>query len=176
MPIYTRTGDKGQTSLLGGTRVPKYHPRVEAIGTVDELSSSIGLSLAFLSNQKLKKELTKIQNDLYKISSSLASPALSVVVGLDKRVAEFEKLIDVLTTQMPPLKNFLLPGGGKAGASLHVCRAIARKSERRVVALFDKDGIDSNIIIYLNRLSDLLFTMARFSNFKDQQKEIISQS
>ncbi len=172
MSIYTHTGDKGQTSLLNGSRVSKNDIRIEALGTLDELNSAIGVSLAFLEEEKLKKELIKIQNDLIKISSALASPKLCTIAGLSKRVAEFEKLIDTLSSQMPPLKNFLLPGGGKAGALLHLSRAIARKAERRAVALFDKEGIDNNIIIYLNRLSDLLFTMARFANYKDQQKEI----
>lgn len=173
MKIYTRTGDKGQTSLLGGIKVSKCHARVEAYGAVDELSSSIGLSIAFLSDQKIKKELAKIQNDLYKINSSLASPVLCIVAGLDKRVVELEKLIDSLVEQIPPLKNFILPGGGKAGSLLHVCRAIARRAERRIVVLIEDEGVDKNITIYLNRLSDLLFTMARFANFKDKEKEII---
>lgn len=175
MKIYTRTGDKGETSLLGGTRVPKYHPRVDALGTLDELNSSIGVALSFLSDKKydpLKEKLINIQKDLIKISSVFAFPAFQKVEGLDKQVLESEKLIDVLTTQMPPLKNFLLPGGGKAGALLHLSRAIARRAERRAIILLDKEGIDNNIIIYLNRLSDLLFTMARFANYKDQQKEI----
>jgi len=167
MKIYTRAGDKGQTSLLSGERVLKNDIRIEALGTLDELNSAIGVSLAFLLDKKhtkLKKELTKIQNDLIKISSVLASPKLCVIAGLNKRVAEFEKLIDALSGQMPSLKNFILPGGTKAGAFLHLSRAIARRAERRVVTLFDKEGIDDNIIIYLNRLSDLLFTIARFAN------------
>lgn len=172
MKIYTSTGDKGETSLLGGMRVPKYHARVEAFGTVDELNSAIGVSLAFLSEEKLKKELTRIQNDLYKISSSLASPSVCPVAGLDKRVSELEKLIDILTLQIPILKSFILPGGGKAGALLHLSRAISRRAERRIVALSENEPVHSDIIIYLNRLSDLLFTMARFANFKDKQKEI----
>ena len=166
MKIYTRTGDKGETSLLGGTRVPKHHPRVEALGALDELNSSIGVALAFLSDKKndpLKEKLINIQKDLIKISSVLAFPAFQKVEGLDKQALEFEKLIDALSSQMPPLKNFILPGGGKAGALLHLSRAIARRAERRVVILSDKEGIDNNIIIYLNRLSDLLFTTARFA-------------
>lgn len=167
MKIYTRTGDKGETSLLGGTRSPKSHPRIDALGTLDELNSAIGVAVAFLSEKKhasLKKKLINIQKDLIKISSVLASPAFQKVEGLDKRVAEFEKLIDSLSSQMPPLKSFILPGGGKSGALLHLSRAIARRAERKAVTLFDKEGIDNNILIYLNRLSDLLFTMARVAN------------
>lgn len=169
MKIYTRTGDKGETSLLGGMKVSKSHVRVEAYGTLDELNSSIGVSLSFLVEEKytvLRKELTKIQNDLIEISSALASPKLYIVAGLDKRVAGFEKLIDALSGQMPPLKNFILPGGTKPGALLHLSRAIARRAERRIVALPKSEYIDNNILVYLNRLSDLLFTMARFANFK----------
>jgi cob(I)alamin adenosyltransferase len=167
MPIYTRTGDKGQSSLLNGERVPKNDIRIEALGTLDELNSSIGVARAFLSDKEqalLKKNLINIQEDLIKISSILALPAFQKVAGLDKRVLEFEKLIDALTQDLPPLKKFILPGGSKAGAFLHLSRAIARRAERRVFALFDKEGIDNNIIIYLNRLSDLLFTLARFVN------------
>lgn len=167
MKIYTRLGDKGQTSLLNGERVFKNDIRIEALGTLDELNSAIGVALSFFSEKKhapLKKKLLNIQKDLIKISSALASPAFQKVEGLDKRVAEFEKLIDALSGQMPPLKNFILPGGSKAGALLHLSRSITRRAERRVVTLFDKEGIDNNIIIYLNRLSDLLFTIARFAN------------
>lgn len=175
MKIYTRTGDKGETSLLGGMRVPKNHNRVEACGTLDELNSSLGVSLSFLGEEKhatLKKELIKIQNDLIKISSALASPKLCKINGLDKRVAEFEKLIDSLTEHLPPLKTFILPGGGKAGALLHLSRAVARRAERGIVALPKGEYIDENILVYLNRLSDLLFVIARSANFKDKQKEI----
>ncbi len=175
MKIYTHAGDKGATSLGSGSRVSKNDIRIETLGTLDELNSAIGVVLAFLSDKKhalLKKKLINIQKDLIKISSALAFPAFHKVEGLDKQVLEFEKLIDALSGQMPPLKNFILPGGSKAGALLHLSRAIARRAERRVVTLFDKEGIDNNIIIYLNRLSDLLFTMARFANLKDQQKEI----
>lgn len=167
MKIYARAGDKGQTSLRSGARVFKNDVRIETLGTLDELNSAIGVAVVFFSDKEhkpLKKKLINIQEDLIQISSALAFPVFHKVEGLDKRVAEFEKLIDALTGQMPPLKNFILPGGTKAGAFLHLSRAITRRAERRAVTLFDKEGIDNNIIIYLNRLSDLLFTMARFSN------------
>lgn len=167
MKIYTRTGDKGETSLLGGMRVPKNHARVEAYGTLDELGSFIGVSLVFLEEKKhlrLKKELTKVQKDLIEINSALASPNLSTVAVLDKRIVEFEKIIDDLTEKMPPLKSFILPGGTKESAFLHLSRALARRAERRTVSLHEAEGVDDNILAYLNRLSDLLFTMARFVN------------
>ncbi len=186
MPIYTRTGDKGKTSLFNGQRVSKSDLRVDAYGTVDELNSAIGIAIAEIQNSKfriqnynskVKSELEKIQNDLFNIGSTLANPEVSsqklVVSSLGKRVKYFELFIDKMTEQMPPLKNFILPGGGKAGSFLHLARAISRRAERKIVTLNNKHKIDNNIIIYINRLSDLLFTMARFSNFKEKKKETI---
>lgn len=181
MAIYTRTGDKGKTSLFNGQRVLKSDLRVEAYGTIDELNSAIGVVLSQISNFKsqnqisnLKAELIKIKNDLLDIGSSLANPSLiSHPSFLISRAKDFERFIDQMTAQMPALKNFILPGGGKTGAMLHLARAISRRAERRVVALNNKQKIDNNIIIYLNRLSDLLFTMARFTNFKEKKKETI---
>ncbi len=171
MPIYTRKGDKGETSLFGGKRVKKFSLRVETYGTVDELNSSIGVAIANVSS--IKKELTKIQNDLLHIGSTLANPSAKKLLELEKRVLEFEKLIDKMTEKMPVLRNFILPGGGKAGSILHLSRTICRRAERRIVELADKEEVDENIIKYLNRLSDLLFTMARFVNHKEKKKETI---
>lgn len=176
MKIYTRTGDRGQTSLLNGTRVPKFHQRVEAYGTIDELNSSIGAAIAFLSKKReadIIKELSGIQNELFEIGSALSSPKPLSIEGLEKRITEFESIIDSQTAQMPILKNFILPGGGKAGSLIHVCRTIARRAERKVTALSESEEIDRSILVYLNRLSDLLFTMARFINFKGKQKETV---
>ena len=175
MAIYTRTGDKGKTSLFDGTRVLKSNDRVETYGTIDELNSFIGVACAFLSDRKhgiVEKELEKIQHDLFEIGSALALPHALPVTGLDSRPKEFEKLIDDLTEQMPELKNFILPSGGKAGTFLHVCRTIARRAERRVVALLQEESVDEKIVIYLNRLSDVFFTMARYVNFVEKKKEI----
>lgn len=186
MPIYTRTGDKGTTSLFSGQRASKADLRVEAYGTIDELDSAIGVAIAEAQSSrlkaqkyrlKLKAELIKIQNDLLEIGSALADPRIrkqeSGIKNLSRRATEFEEFIDEMTEKMPLLKNFILPGGGKAGAMLHLARAISRRAERKIVALNSKEKIDSNIIIYLNRLSDLLFTMARFANFKEKKKETI---
>ncbi len=179
MAIYTRTGDKGKTSLFNKKRVLKSDIRVEAYGTIDELNSMIGVSISNLRSQmsNLRKELIRIQNDLLEIGSSLANPTtaynLQPKTYLGKRVKEFENFIDLMTGKMPPLKNFILPGGGKSGAILHLTRAISRRAERKIVALNIKQRIDNNIIIYVNRLSDLLFTMARFANFKEKKKETI---
>ncbi len=182
MPIYTRTGDKGKTSLFNKQRVSKADVRVEAYGTIDELNSALGIVLAEVQSSKfkvqsyslkLKTELIKIQNDLLDIGSALANPQGEALGSLAKRVKEFEDSIDEMTEQMPPLKNFILPGGGRTGSLLHLARAISRRAERRIVALNNKERVDNNIIIYLNRLSDLLFTMSRFANFKEKRKETI---
>lgn len=190
--IYTKTGDKGKTSLFNGQRISKADLRVDAYGTVDELNSAIGVVIAELLMIKdkglmIKKELVKIQNDLLDIGSVLANLQGKALRSLQKRVKKFEDLIDQMTAKMPPLKNFILPGGGKTGALLHLARAICRRAERKIVELSNKDPsasfvsaqdkgsgqVNGNIIIYLNRLSDLLFTMARFANFKEKKKEII---
>jgi cob(I)alamin adenosyltransferase len=176
MPIYTRTGDKGKTGLFNGKRVFKSHIRVDTYGTIDELNSVIGVAAAHLKKKrevKLKKELETIQHDLLDIGSSLAFPDSPPVMGLSKRTDSFEKQIDQMTGKMPELKNFILPGGGVAGASLHMCRVTARKAERRIVALMQKEEIDEQIVKYVNRLSDLFFTMARFVNFLEKKKETI---
>lgn len=193
MPIYTRTGDKGKTSLFDGTRVLKSHPRVDTYGTIDELNSTIGLVIAHLRAQEsnVKKELEKIQHDLFDIGSALATPHPVPVIDLDKRSKDFETLIDAYTSKMPEIKYFILPGGGKAGSLLHVARTITRRAERQLVTLIQptsapsdakaldgkkasagKEEVDDSIIIYLNRLSDLLFTMARYVNHVEKKKEI----
>jgi cob(I)alamin adenosyltransferase len=175
MPIYTRTGDKGKTSLFDGTRVLKSDKRVETYGTVDELNSMIGCAIAHLAVKNLadKKELEKIQHDLLDIGSALATPHPMPVVELENRPHEFEQLIDTMTGKMPKLTGFILPGGGKAGSLLHVARTITRRAERQLVALMQKETVDNAIIIYLNRLSDLLFTMARYVNHTEKKKEIM---
>lgn len=186
MPIYTRTGDKGQTSFRNGQRISKADLRVEAYGTIDELNSSIGMAIAETQNAKrkaqnynlkLKTEIEKIQNDLLDIGSSLANPTmnhkLSTMNYLEKRVKEFEDFIDRMTKQMPVLKNFILPGGGKTGALLHFARTVCRRAERNLVKLSEKEQINSEITVYINRLSDLLFTMARYINYKEKYQDII---
>lgn len=178
MPIYTRTGDKGKTSLFDGTRVFKSDKRVETYGTIDELNSSIGVAVAEIKDIKRKIEnvaeaLENIQHDLFAIGSTLATPHPMPVVGLENRPKEFETMIDSMTKKMPELKDFILPGGGKGGALLHVCRTVARRAERQLVALMQKEDIDTAIVVYLNRLSDLLFTMARYVNYLEKKNEII---
>lgn len=181
MPIYTRTGDKGTTSLFDKTRVLKSSDRVEAYGTIDELNSAIGAAIAQIKDKRLKikdevsvkNELEKIQHDLLEIGSSLANPDAKPIKDLQKRPIDFEKLIDKMTDAMPELKNFILPGGGKVGSLLHVARTIVRRAERRVVHLIQTETIDPDVVIYVNRLSDLLFTMARYANHLEKKKETI---
>lgn len=175
MPIYTRTGDKGKTSLFDGTRVLKSHERVDAYGTIDELNSLLGAAAARVGKKEsgIRDEIEKVQHDLLAIGSALATPHGMPVVGSEKRPDEFEQLIDKLTGEMPELKNFILPGGGEAGSLLHVARTVARRAERRVIALMQSDEeVDNNILIYLNRLSDLLFTLARYVNYKEKKREV----
>lgn len=183
--IYTRTGDTGKTSLFGGKRVSKDVLRVESYGMVDELNSTIGVVLAHMQqmNEKLQKktkivqdELLVIQRDLLTIGSTLAtssSISRQDIRVLGKRVKEFENLIDVLTDQLPVLRNFILPGGSVVGSQLHVSRTTARRAERRILTLSKKEIIDKDILMYFNRLSDLLFTMARFVNKEEKQEEQI---
>jgi cob(I)alamin adenosyltransferase len=176
MAIYTRKGDKGKTFLSNGQKVPKFDPRIEIYGTIDELNSIIGVVLSSKHQAlAIKKELIKIQNDLFEIGSRLVlqGETLQNLQNLNKRVEKFEDFIDKMTLQMPRLNNFILPGGGKTGAMLHFARAVSRRLERKIIALDSKEKIDKNIMIYLNRLSDLLFTMARFANFKEKRKELI---
>lgn len=174
MKIYTRTGDKGKTSLFGGTRVSKSDIRVDAYGTIDELNSSLGVVRAFLSPIRHKivaKELERIQHELFEIGAALATPYGIPPNGLEERPEEFEKLIDTFSVQMPEFRQFILPGGGEAGALLHVSRTIARRAERRIVQLAQVEDVDENIGIYVNRLSDLLFIMSRYVNFLDKKQE-----
>ena len=173
MPIYTRTGDKGQTGLFSGIRISKASLRIEAIGTVDELNSVIGFAISNIKNQRsnITKELVEIQRDLFTIGAALANP--SQKIDLSKRIREFENLIDKMTKKLPPLFNFILPGGGKAGSSLHLARTVSRRAERRIVSLSNKEKVAEDVLIYINRLSDLFLTMSRFINQKENQKETI---
>jgi cob(I)alamin adenosyltransferase len=176
MPIYTRFGDKGKTALHTGKTVSKGSARVEAYGNLDELNSFLGIVLSQVKDKKTKKELLEIQSDLFEIGASLAGPGekehQKLAQKLKARVLEFEKEIDMLTQKMPKLKNFILPGG-KTGSLLHYARTVARRAERRTVVLAEKEAVLSEVLVYLNRLSDLLFMFARIINYKEKQTEII---
>lgn len=176
MAIYTRKGDKGETSLRKGQKIPKYHIRVSSYGNIDELNSVLGVVLSKSKNKTIKDEILRIQKDLFEIGASLANPSeesKNLSTFLNKRIVEMEKNIDNLTQKIPTLSNFILPGGGELGAFLHLARTICRRAERQIVKLSDKEKIETKIISYLNRLSDHLFTLARFANVLERQKETI---
>lgn len=177
MKIYTKTGDKGDTRLFDGTRVRKHDDRVEAYGDIDELDSFIGLASSFLKDPPLVHMLTEIQKDLFSIGAQLADPSFK---GQDRakfqlspsRIQALENAIDNFETELKPLRQFILAGGGNGGACLHVARTVCRRAERRVVSLSDKVDVNPNVIEYLNRLSDFLFVMARLVNHREGKEEI----
>ncbi|HYC51347.1 MAG TPA: cob(I)yrinic acid a,c-diamide adenosyltransferase [Gemmatimonadaceae bacterium] len=169
MKIYTRTGDAGDTALFGGGRVPKSHPRVEAYGDVDELNAAIGLARAIEMMPRIDEVLVPLQRDLFSIGALLATPDrekmkkhLEKASIDDRRIAELERAIDEGDLELEPLKSFIIPGGTPKAAALHVARTVCRRAERRVISL--EEEIPAIVIVYLNRLSDLLFTLARVAN------------
>ena len=167
MKIYTRTGDRGQTSLIGGTRVAKNDARIEAYGTVDELSSFIGVARASSLPADVDAILEQVQRDLFDAGAHLASPGTSRFPGVDpQRIEELEHAIDGMERELEPLTNFILPGGSAAAAHLHVARTVCRRAERCVVGLHDDSPATESTVAYLNRLSDYLFVAARFANLR----------
>ena len=173
--IYTRTGDKGETSLYGGRRVEKYKLQVSTYGTIDELNSSLGVVISQIDKkEKIRAFLVKIQDDLLTIGASIAGSRQDLF-SVGKRVIEMEKLIDELDKNLAPLKNFILPGGAKEAAFVHMARSICRRAERKAVELEkeNESSVDREVIIYLNRLSDLLFEVARYLNKSKSVKDII---
>lgn len=165
MKIYTRTGDLGQTSLFGGARVAKNDARIESYGTVDELSSHIGVARSTPIPASVDAILEQVQHDLFEIGAHLASPGTSRFPGVEaQRITDLESAIDTMERELEPLKGFILPGGSIGAAQLHVCRTVCRRAERLVVALQDESDATRSTIAYLNRLSDYLFVAARFAN------------
>ena len=168
MKIYTKGGDTGETSLFDQTRVSKADARVDAYGEVDELNACLGLARAYLEGATVSSDLELIQRDLFAVGAMLADPASRIAARVQKArvtdadVTRLEHLIDRLEENLTPLKRFILPGGGPAGAALHLARTVCRRAERRVVGL--GHAADPLVVIYLNRLSDLLFVMARAAN------------
>lgn len=170
MKIYTKTGDKGDTGLFGAGRVSKDSLRIEAYGTVDELNSFLGLAVAETTHNEIKLMLKEVQNLLFTVGSDLASPNESktesfVIPRVEEKFSvKIENYIDLISEQLEELKFFILPGGTKAAAYIHVARTVCRRAERKVVALNKQERINKNIIIFLNRISDFLFVLARFEN------------
>ncbi|TSA26768.1 MAG: cob(I)yrinic acid a,c-diamide adenosyltransferase [Ignavibacteriales bacterium] len=178
MKIYTKTGDKGKTSLFGGKRVWKDDLRIQSYGTVDELNSILGVAITEIKNKELKTILSSIQHELFNLGSDLASPEykdnkkFSIPRITESNTKRLEGLIDKVDNKLLPLKNFILPGGLKGAALLHYARTVCRRAEREVISLSKVDMINSEIKIYLNRLSDLLFVLARFENFSSKHPDI----
>jgi len=178
MKIYTKTGDKGETGLIGGTRVSKSALRVEAYGEVDELNAVLGYARAKVTDESIKGQLSDIQRDLFAIGAQLADPRGQVEKKAEKAavseasVKELEALIDRYDSMLPSLRSFILPGGAEAGAILHLARAVCRRAERRMVALTQETPLPPVLLVYVNRLSDLLFILARAINRQAGVEEI----
>jgi cob(I)alamin adenosyltransferase len=178
MKIYTRKGDKGETGLIGGKRVLKSALRVEAYGEIDELSAVLGWIRAKLTDETIRAELLQIQRDLFAVGAQLADPSGHVEEKAEKagisegRVRELEGIIDRYDTALSPLRAFILPGGSEGGALLHLARTVCRRAERRMVALSQDVPLSPVLITYINRLSDLLFTLARAVNREAGIEEI----
>jgi cob(I)alamin adenosyltransferase len=170
MKIYTKTGDGGETGLIDGSRVPKNHARVASYGDVDELNAVLGAARAQSSRAELRALLHEIQRDLFAIGAQLADPDSRVAARRPKAaltagcVEHLEAAIDQHEQALPPLRVFILPGGSPLGSFLHLARTVCRRAERSAVTLSQKESIDPLILTYLNRLSDLLFVLARFEN------------
>jgi cob(I)alamin adenosyltransferase len=170
--IYTKTGDEGETGLFGGGRVPKDHRRVEAYGAVDEANAVIGTALAHLHDVELGEMLTTIQADLFTVGAVLATDpqsasAKAITSVSDQDVARLEEWIDAADGALPALRTFILPGGCPAAAALHHARTVVRRAERRATGVVRDGEIDPSVLRYLNRLSDLLFVLARVANRRE---------
>lgn len=178
MKVYTRTGDKGETSLLRGGRVPKHHPRVEAYGTMDELNSWIGYVRALNQDPGVEKKLADLQPRLHVLCSDAAAPMTKTEEGAQiPRVpagwdTALEEDIDAMDNDLPALTNFILPGGTPPGAALHIARTICRRGERALISLQQSEGdVNPEAIKFVNRLADHLFTLARWTNFRAGKEE-----
>jgi cob(I)alamin adenosyltransferase len=179
MRIYTRTGDTGETGLFGGGRVAKDHKRVAAYGDTDELNSALGVARATEPAAMFDPELEAIQRDLFSIGGQLATPdpekvraALEKALLSSSRIRELESAIDAADAELPPLRTFVLPAGTPKAAALHLARTVCRRAERSVVTLARSEEVPELFLVYLNRLSDYLFTLARLANFRAGRGEV----
>ena len=175
MKIYTKTGDDGTTGLQGGKRISKSNIRILAYGAVDELNASIGLILSSKIDTELEKLLKSIQNDLFVVGSDLSNPDLSSKENrvTAEMVVNIEKNIDLFENELPPITNFILPGGHEIASLIHVSRTITRRAETQVISLDESGIVNEECKKYLNRLSDLLFVLARIVNKKNGSEDII---
>jgi cob(I)alamin adenosyltransferase len=171
--IYTRTGDGGETALFGAGRVAKNHPRVEAMGGVDELNAAIGWAISELSVDRSRERLRSVQHELFSIGAELATPPAGpgrvrpeTPEIQQESIDSLERWIDEMDAELSPLRAFVLPGGTPGAAALHLARTVCRRAERAVVALAETDPVRDQVLAYLNRLSDLLFTAARLENLR----------
>ncbi len=173
MKAYTGTGDRGETSLYGGTRVGKENPRVEAYGAVDELNSQIGVVRALVKKGRIDDILRGVQKDLFTLGGDLASELVTAKIPRIEKshVAHLERVIDGVHGELKPLRRFVLPTGGLAGAELHVARSVCRRAERRAASLARAESVNPEAIPYLNRLSSLLFDLARLVNMEEGPAE-----
>lgn len=172
--LYTRTGDDGDTGLADGRRIGKDHPRIEAMGSVDELNSLLGVLIADLQGQhliELSEVLSPIQHRLFDLGGELAVPGYEIIEAED--VLALEKLIDHFNEDLEPLKNFILPGGCRCVAAAHLARSVCRRAERRYLTLANHEAVNEQAPIYLNRLSDLLFVMARTIARQEKTPEVL---
>lgn len=179
MKIYTKTGDEGQTGLFGGARVSKDDPRVEAYGDVDELNASLGVARSVETMPRIDEVLVPIQRDLFSIGALLATPDLQKMHDHlakaqidDARISDLEHAIDECDKELEPLRAFIVPGGSPKAAALHVARTVCRRAERRVISLQKDVEIPPIVVVYLNRLSDLLFTLARVASSRAGAGEV----
>jgi len=174
--IYTRTGDKGTTSLANGSKVNKYHPRIEALGDTDELNCLLGVLIAELTAQEpLRKLLLQCQNDLFDLGGELAVADPGYTVITNDVITQMEREIDSLNSQLPPLKEFILPGGNRAAALCHQARSVCRRTDRRIVELAHQETVNQLSATYLNRFSDLLFVAARVFARQNGGEEVLWQ-
>ncbi len=174
MKIYTKKGDTGETALFGGSKTQKSDIRIHAYGTVDELNSTIGIVLSYSLSVTGKKILKQVQNDLFVVGATLATPdpEKSRIEDVSQNeIDQLEQWIDQLEVDLNPLKSFILPGGTGAGSTLHFARTVCRRAERKTVELAHRESISPSAIVYLNRLSDLLFVLARFENKQQNAEE-----
>jgi len=176
LKIYTKTGDDGSTGLFGGGRVPKDALRIESYGTVDELNSVLGVAACYVKDKKISEVIHYLQNDLFNLGADLATPydVKNDYIGRvsSKDVDVLEKWIDQLDIDLPELTNFILPGGSPAASYLHLARNVCRRAERLTVSLSREENIGPTILTYLNRLSDLLFVLARYANKVEKSDEV----